>query len=445
LRSNWIVMWPIGYSRAVKRAAALTPLLLLGFLAGTAVPGRSAAPDLITTALPTITTTLPVSTTLPKITTTLPVSTTLPKITTTLPVSTTLPKITTTLPVSTTVPKITTTLPLSTTVPKITTTLPLSTTLPKITTTLPLSTTVPKITTTLPTTHPTTATTTAQTSASSAGPGAIFPSLQNGGSFLSGGNGSAAPGAASASLFSASSGGPSAAAPAVTRLHSSRPSLVLHGPKARRSAILVFHLRHAGRVRFTVVEVFPLCRVVGVFTVRGHAGINRFRFNGRVHGKRLPAGTYQIGLRTKRARLLRVTIAIFDSVVGSPSVVTAARKRNVCGAAMSFSFSSALGFGPTVVEGRSAAAGSSSPSGTKHVLGVDVTALAPQILAREIGKNPFAIIALGLAVLLLGLAAVPQAATPGPRIADLLARQRSLMILAGGVAIAVGVILLALS
>jgi len=193
-----------------------------------------------------------------------------------------------------------------------------------------------------------------------------------------------------------------------------------------------------------VVEVFPLCRVVGVFTVRGHAGINRFRFKGRVHGKRLPAGTYQIGLRTKSARLLRVTIAIFDSVVGSPSAVTAARKRNVCGAAMSFSFSSALGFGPTVVEGGSAAAGSSSPSGTKHVLGVDVTALAPQILAKEIGKNPFVIVALGLAVLLFGLAAVPEAATPGPRTADLLARQRSAMILAGGVAIAVGVILLAL-
>jgi len=399
-------MWPIGYSKAVKRAAALTPLLLLGFLASTAVPGRSAEPALITTALPTITTTLPVSTTVPKVTTTLPVSTTVPKVTTTLPVSTTVPKVTTTLPVSTT---------------------------------------VPKVTTTLPKTDPTTATTTAATSPLSAGLGAMFPSLQNGGSFLSGGNGSAAPGAASASLFSASSGGPSAASPAVTRLHSSRPFLVLNGPKARRSAILVFHLRHAGRVRFTVVEVFPLCRVVGVFTVRGHAGLNRFRFKGRVHGKRLPAGTYQIGLRTKSARLLRVTIAIFDSVVGSPSAVTAARKRNVCGATTSFSFSSALGFGPTVVEGRSAAAGSSSPSGTKHVLGVDVTALAPQILAKEIGKNPFVIVALGLAVLLFGLAAVPEAATPGPRTADLLARQRSAMILAGGVAIAVGVILLALS
>jgi hypothetical protein len=223
---------------------------------------------------------------------------------------------------------------------------------------------------------------------------------------------------------------------------------VLHGPKAHRSAILVFHLRHARRVRFTVVEVFPRCRVVGFFTVRGHAGINRFRFNGRVHGKRLPAGTYQLGLRTRRGRLLRVTVAILDSA-GSPSAVRAARKRNVCGAStsfsFSFSFSPSLGFVPPVVEGSSAAAGSSPSPAAHHVLGVDITALAPPTLAKEIGKSPFAFVALGLAVLLLGLAAVPQAAIPGARTADLLARRRSVMIFAGGLAVAAGVIFLVLS
>jgi hypothetical protein len=385
-----------GYTGAVRPAAALTALLVLGFVASRMVAGGSAAPAVtITTALPTIATTLPVSTPLPKVTTTLP---------------------------------------------NVTTALPVSTTLPKVTTTLPVGTTPPKITTTVPKTAPTPPTT-APTSAPTAGLGTIIPSLQNGGSFPSGGNGSAPAGAASASLFSASSGGPSGASTAVTRLRSSQPFLVLHGPKARRSAILVFRLRHAGRVRFTVVEVFPLCRVVGSFTVRGDAGVNRVRFNGRVHGKQLPAGTYQIGLRTRRGRLLRVTIAIFDSVVGSPSAVAAARKRNVCGATTSAT--SFLGFGPTAVEGRSAAAGSSSSSGSNHVLGVDVT--APQNLAKEIVKSPFAIVALGLAMLLLGLAAVPEAATPGPRTADLLARRRSVMILAGGVAFAAGVIILALS
>jgi hypothetical protein len=40
---------------------------------------------------------------------------------------------------------------------------------------------------------------------------------------------------------------------------------------------------------------------------------------------------------------------------------------------------------------------------------------------------------------------IPEAATPGPRTADLLARRRSAMILAGGVAFATGVIILTLS
>ncbi|MBA3733959.1 MAG: hypothetical protein H0W90_01990 [Actinobacteria bacterium] len=203
----------------------------------------------------------------------------------------------------------------------------------------------------------------------------------------------------------------------------------------------MFRLRHAGRVRFTVVEVFPLCRVVGSFTVRGHAGINRFRFSGRVHGKRLPVATYQIGLRSRRGRLLRVTIAILDSV-SSPSAVAAARQRNVCGATTSFS--SAPSFGPTGVAGRSTAAGSSSLFGSNHFLGVDVTGLAPGNLARDLSKSPFAIAALGFAVLLLGLAAVPRAAISGPRTADLLARRRSLMSLAGTVVFAAAVLILAL-
>jgi hypothetical protein len=415
----------------VRVAATFTVLLFLGFVASTAVAGPSPAPALAIPVplLPTITTTLPVSTPLPKVTTTLPaVTTTLPKVTTTLPaVTTTLPKVTTTLPkVTTTLPKVTTTLPKVTTTP------------PKVTTTLPNVTTTPKITTVVPRTAPTSLTT-APNSANSTRLGTI-PSLQSG---TSGGNGSAASGSAAASMFTASSGGSTASPPTVTHLRSSQPFLVLHGPKARRSSILVFRLRHGGRVRFTVVEVFPLCQVVGHFTVRGHAGINRFRFNGRVRGKPLPSGTYQIGLRVRRGRLLRVTIAIFDSAISSPSLVAAAKKRNVCGATTSFS--SSLGFDLGGVEGRSAAAESPSSPVSHHVLGVDVTGLAPQKLLTEIAKSPLGIVALGLAVLLFGLAMIPEAATSGPRTADLLARRRSAMILAGGVAFATGVIILTLS
>jgi hypothetical protein len=191
-----------------------------------------------------------------------------------------------------------------------------------------------------------------------------------------------------------------------------------------------------------VVEVFPLSRVVGSFTVRGHKGLNRFRFKGRLHGKPLPAGTYQIGLRTKRGRLLRVTVAIFDAPVSSSAEVASARKRNVCGATASFSLLPGLTLLPPV-EGKSAAAAESTSANKPHVLGVDVT--VPRNLIKDIGKNPFALVALALAVLLLGAAAFPQAATPAGRAVDLIARERSVLVLGGGVALTVGIIILALT
>jgi hypothetical protein len=205
--------------------------------------------------------------------------------------------------------------------------------------------------------------------------------------------------------------------------------------------MLVFRLRHGTRVRFTVVEVFPRCRVVGSFTVRGHRGVNRFRFNARVRGTRLPTGTYQIGLRTKRNRLLRVTIAIFDAPVSSLSAVAAARKRNVCGstAASPFPGSTLV----PVIEAGSPNATVSASTRTHHVLGVDVT--APEDVVKQIGKSPLALAALGLAVLLLAVATLPQAATPGHRAADLLARERPALVLGGAVALAVAVIVLALT
>jgi hypothetical protein len=77
------------------------------------------------------------------------------------------------------------------------------------------------------------------------------------------------------------------------------------------------------------------------------------------------------------------------------------------------------------------------------VLGVVAT--APRKLVNEIGKNPLAIVALSLAVLLLAIAAVPQAAIPGGRAADVLARERAGLVFAGAVALTVGVIILSLA
>src|SRR5207247_7444207 len=90
---------------------------------------------------------------------------------------------------------------------------------------------------------------------------------------------------------------PSDASP-IARFRASRPWLAAHGPKNHRTTVLTFRLKRKARILFTVVQVSPVCRTAGSFSVVGHRGINRVRFNGRLHGRRLPPGTYRIGART---------------------------------------------------------------------------------------------------------------------------------------------------
>lgn len=405
----------------MRRAAALAVLLVLGFLASTAFAGRSAVSQPLTSVLPPISTTLPVSTTLPHITTTLPVTTTIPKVTTTIP------KVTTGLPVTTVPPKVTT-------LPNVTTTANATTTAK--------ATTPSAGTTGLPKTAASTVAAASTTGVAGVGSGSSVgaAAVLSGPSSVSG---SASSSVASAGLFAGTAGGQPAVSVAVTHLRAPRPFLSLRGPKAQRSAILVFRLRHAARVRFMVVQVFPLCRVVGSFTVPGHTGVNRFRFNGRVHGKNLPSGTYQIGLRTKRGRLLRVTIALFDRPVTSPSAIATARRKNVCGATLAFSPFPGSTLRPPIDAGSATAAAISTKSSPSRVLGLDIT--APRNFVEDIGKNPFALAALALAVLLLAFAAIPEAATPRNRTTDLLVRERFALMLGGAAALAVGVMILALT
>jgi hypothetical protein len=77
------------------------------------------------------------------------------------------------------------------------------------------------------------------------------------------------------------------------------------------------------------------------------------------------------------------------------------------------------------------------------VLGVAVS--APRNFVKDIGKNPFALAALALATLLLAFAAVPEAVAPRARAADLLIRERFTLMLGGAAALALGMIILALT
>lgn len=88
------------------------------------------------------------------------------------------------------------------------------------------------------------------------------------------------------------------------------------GPN-RRSTVLVFWLARPGRVVFTVLDASNGCRVLGSFAYRGHAGVNRVRYRGRLNGKPLGPGRYTLVPRVYRVgsvtQLERVTIQVLPS------------------------------------------------------------------------------------------------------------------------------------
>jgi hypothetical protein len=73
------------------------------------------------------------------------------------------------------------------------------------------------------------------------------------------------------------------------------------GPKAERGTVIRFRLRKPGRVELVVRADGSSCAVVGRKRVRGHSGLNRVRFNGRIKGRPLAPGTYTITVVVVRA------------------------------------------------------------------------------------------------------------------------------------------------
>jgi hypothetical protein len=197
--------------------------------------------------------------------------------------------------------------------------------------------------------------------------------------------------------------------------------------------MLKFKLRGNGVVEFTVVQVFPVCRVVGHFSVRGHRGVNRVRFNGRVQGTQLGPGTYRITAHGSRGgTVLRSTLVLVDARAPSRSELAHAQRSNVCGSAGAFggtfgvggSFVGATGGGSqggtlassTIVRNQRHS-GNGSGSNDEGAGGGDRGQPIAQALSRAVenAANPVVIALLGFAVLLFGLAALPRAALPDPR------------------------------
>jgi hypothetical protein len=209
-----------------------------------------------------------------------------------------------------------------------------------------------------------------------------------------------------------------------------------------------------------VKQVSPVCRVVGTFRLHGHAGVNRVRFGGRVHGTQLGAGTYRVTARTRAGTVIAVTtLVIVDAGAPSQAELTLARESNVCGstgilgaAAVRGSLAAAVGLGLGAVEEASAATivrhqRSSGDSGKVSQKPSSPEAKSPQAVAAgplsDVGdnaKSPIVIALLGLAVLMLGLAAVPRSVVADPRVMALVASHRVELAAAGTAALFAAVV-----
>ena len=183
--------------------------------------------------------------------------------------------------------------------------------------------------------------------------------------------------------------------------------------------------------------------------MRGHAGLNRVRFAGRVHGRALGPGTYRISARTPNGRVVqRIILVIVSGGAPSRDELEAARASNVCAeGAQSNAGSSAssLASNPLSSSGEGASlpmphaqASASSIAPPPAVGPSGVLASSIEQTARAI--RPLFVLLLAAAILLLGLASLPQTAVPEPRVNDMLARHR-LEIAGVGAAALVGTVL----
>jgi hypothetical protein len=95
--------------------------------------------------------------------------------------------------------------------------------------------------------------------------------------------------------------------------------------------MLVFRLTRPSLLQIKVVRVYPSCAVLGSFTVRARAGVNRIRFRGRLRGRPLPAGGYRLIVRAKDAsRDAAVVPIVVARGRTKPAAVRKARTTIVC-------------------------------------------------------------------------------------------------------------------
>jgi hypothetical protein len=202
--------------------------------------------------------------------------------------------------------------------------------------------------------------------------------------------------------------------------------------------------------------VSPVCRIAARFRVGGHAGVNRLNVGAGRHGVEVAPGTYRIVGRNRGGRIvLDVTLVAVDARAPSRSELSDARESNVCGsgsvlgpaatqgplafaAAVSLAERKQAATGATTVrhQRQTPAAATSTPQtagpADAHLGGSIAAGLGS---AADRAASPLVVTLLGLAVLILGLAALPRNAIPDPRMMAMVASHRLELGLAGTAAL----------
>ena len=175
--------------------------------------------------------------------------------------------------------------------------------------------------------------------------------------------------------------------------------------------------------------------------------MNRVRFTGRVGKRKLVPGTYYLEARTASGRVVqRVTVVVVNGVAPSRRRLEALQAANVCPAtafARASTFSTSPFFtGGAFNIGAAAASDNASrslaPDTQSSGLGAGSSSigkvLASAVESRDRAIGAALVALLAVAILLLGLASLPQAAFADARFNYALARHRTQLAVLGAAA-----------
>jgi hypothetical protein len=195
--------------------------------------------------------------------------------------------------------------------------------------------------------------------------------------------------------------------------------------------MLIFVLTKPALVEFAVFQVAPDCRRIGRFRVAGHAGRNRIRFSGRRVHRTLGPGTYRITARALPGRRAVLDTRLVVVMRPNKREISAARHADACARAASAGSAATGAFGSGTPEGKNAAAASAGiekrPDSSGHRRGV----LGARFTWTSAENSTWLLVLLGLGIALLSASALPLRIARDGRAAELLARGRGVIALAG--------------